>query len=240
MQPMRDPYYKPDLAMVHHLGFGFHADMCAPGVLALLEPFRGGRVLEIGCGSGLLTKYLVDAGHSVIATDASPAMLDIARDYVPGAASFELLTLPDDPIPQVDAIVSIGHPISYLDTEEAIWRALEHIAKASSVFALDICDLEWGTHRIDQKDLAIVKDDWALITRFSQPPPNKYVREMTTFLKNDDGSWKRSDERHDNVLVETSKIPDLLAGHGVTATIEASFGSEELPAGLKVVVGRRS
>ena len=75
------PYYRRDLALVHHLGFGFHADACAPGLLALLEPIRasGGVVLEVGCGSGLLTKYLVDAGHRVIATDASPAMLDLAR-----------------------------------------------------------------------------------------------------------------------------------------------------------------
>jgi hypothetical protein len=36
---------------VHHLGFGFHADATAPGILALLEPVRGGFVLELGCGS---------------------------------------------------------------------------------------------------------------------------------------------------------------------------------------------
>ena len=30
------PYYRTDLARVHHLGFGFHADACARGVLALL------------------------------------------------------------------------------------------------------------------------------------------------------------------------------------------------------------
>ena len=31
-------YYRTDLALVHHLGFGSHADACAPGILALLEP----------------------------------------------------------------------------------------------------------------------------------------------------------------------------------------------------------
>lgn len=77
------PYYRRDLALVHHLGFGFHADDCAPGILELLQPVRerDGLVAELGCGSGLLTRYLVDAGHRVIATDASPAMLDLARTY---------------------------------------------------------------------------------------------------------------------------------------------------------------
>ena len=67
-----DPYYRRDLALIHHIGFGFHAEDCAPGVLELLEPVRerDGLVVELGCGSGLLTRYLVDAGHRVIATDA--------------------------------------------------------------------------------------------------------------------------------------------------------------------------
>ncbi len=66
------PYYRPDLARIHHEAFGFHADAVAPGILRLLEPVRerGGLVLEIGCGSGLLTKYLVEGGHRVHATDA--------------------------------------------------------------------------------------------------------------------------------------------------------------------------
>ena len=132
---MRKPYYEHDLALVHHLGFGFHADMCAPGVLALLELYRGGTILEFGCGSGLLTRYLVDAGHKVIATDASPAMLEIAQDHAAGAQEFRLLTLPDDPLPEVDAIVGIGHPISYLDSEDDIWSALIKIAQASRFFA---------------------------------------------------------------------------------------------------------
>ena len=81
VDPALAPYYRADLSLVHHLGFGFHADACAPGILALLQPVRdrGGLVVELGCGSGLLTRHLVDAGHRVMATDASPAMLTLAR-----------------------------------------------------------------------------------------------------------------------------------------------------------------
>ncbi|MGH3119238.1 MAG: class I SAM-dependent methyltransferase, partial [Gaiellales bacterium] len=72
------PYYRRDLARAHHLGFGFHAEMCAPGIIELLRPVkdRDGLVLELGCGSGLLTKELIAAGLRVVATDASPAMLE--------------------------------------------------------------------------------------------------------------------------------------------------------------------
>ena len=57
MAKAAEPYYRADLALVHHLGFGFHADDCAPGILELLGPVRerDGLVVELGCGSGLLT-----------------------------------------------------------------------------------------------------------------------------------------------------------------------------------------
>src|SRR5690349_15902456 len=114
------PYFHASLARIHHAGFGFHADAVAPGILNLLEPVRAraGVVVEIGCGSGLLTRYLVDAGHHVVATDASPAMLDLTRENVPGAAAVRQLRLPDDPVPQADAIVSVGHAVSYLDDDD--------------------------------------------------------------------------------------------------------------------------
>ena len=236
------PYYRSDLALVHDAGFGFHADRCAPGILALLEPVRqrGGLVLELGCGTGLLTRYLVDAGHRVIATDASPAMLDRARQAVPEAEELRHIVLPDDPLPQADAVVAIGHVVSYLSDEAAVARAVVAMAGAlrpGGVLAFDLCDLQWGEVRRDAPDLARVEDDWAIVTRFSLPQPNRFVREITTFVRNQDGSWRRDDERHENVLVDAERVGALLRSHGVDAVLGTSFGIEELPAGLVTVVG---
>jgi len=242
--PPIDPYYRPDLALIHHLGFGFHADLCAPGVLVLLEPVRssGGLVLELGCGSGLLTRYLVEAGHRVLATDASPAMLELARESAPGAEEIRLLALPDDHLPECDAIVSIGHVLSYLPDEAALDRALLAAGRAlrpGGVLALDLCDLRWGEARRDAPSSSRVEDEWAIVTRFDLPSPSRFVREISTFLRNDDGTWRRDDERHENVLVDTSRVPALLSTVGVEAEVRASFGSEQLPEGLVVICGRR-
>jgi SAM-dependent methyltransferase len=244
MPPPRPPYYRPDLALVHHLGFGFHADACAPGILALLEPVRerGGLVLEVGCGSGLLTRHLVDAGHRVIATDASPAMVDLAREYAAGAEDVRVLVLPDDPLPAADAVVSVGHVVSYLDDQAAVERALVAIAAAvrpGGLFAVDICDLEWGTARQGASNYSRVEEDWAIVSAFSTPSPDRFVREIATFLRNDDGSWRRDDERHENVLLDTAPIPDMLQPHGLDVAVGSSFGSEALPTGLRALVGRR-
>jgi SAM-dependent methyltransferase len=242
--PPADPYYRPDLALVHHQGFAFHAAACAPGILELLEPVRErrGLVVEIGCGSGLLTGELVGAGHRVVATDASPAMLELARLGVTGAEAIRRVTLPDDPLPEADAIVGVGHALNYLPDAGAIDRALGAMARAlrpGGVLALDICDLEYGRHRREAPNLGRVEEDWAIVTRFATPTPDVFIREMTTFVRLDDGSWRRDDERHDNVLVDTARIPGLLAAEGLEAEVMTAFGAEELPVGLRTIIGRR-
>ena len=180
-------YYRRDLALVHHRGFGFHAHACAPGILALLEPVRSraGIVLELGCGSGLLTRELTAAGHRVIATDASPAMLEMARSYAPAAEDIRTLVLPGDPLPPADAVVSVGHVLSYLPDEPAIGQALTAIARAlrpGGLFAIDICDLEYGQARRGAPNASRAEDDWAIIARFSLPEPDRFVRQITTFV----------------------------------------------------------
>jgi SAM-dependent methyltransferase len=200
-------------------------------------------VVEVGCGSGLLTAYLVDAGLKVVATDASEAMLNLARSHVSGATEIRRLTLPGDPIPSADAIVGVGHALNYLDEESLVEAALVAIAtslRPGGIIAIDLCDLEWGTVRANQPPMIRRTEDWVLITEFSVPDPSRYVRIMTTFIRREDGTWRRDDERHDNVLLDTSKVPELLARYGVEATVSASFGDEQLPAGLVAVVGRKT
>lgn len=239
------PYYRRDLALVHHLGFDFHANSVAPAILKLLAPVRekDGLVVELGCGSGHLTRHLVEAGHRVIATDASLAMLELANEVAAGVQEIRLLTMPDDPIPAADAIVSVGHPISYLPDAAAIDRALIAMAEAlnpDGVMAIDICDLEWGRARADEPNLGRAGEDWAIVTEFSLPTPDRYVRQMAIFIRNEDGSWRRDDERHDNVLIDTALIPELLASHGVNAAVGGSFGDERLPTGLRTVIGHKA
>lgn len=237
-------YYRSTLAQVHHLGFWRHATACAPGVLALLEPIRRaeGLVVELGCGSGLLTRFLVEAGHSVLATDASPAMLELTAEHAPGVADLQQLVLPRDPIPPCDAIVSVGHVLSYLPTEVAIDEALANAARAlrpGGLIAFDIADLEWGGARLGEPAHARVGEDWAVIVTYEQPRPDLFVRNITAFVARGDGAWQRDDERHENVLVDSRGLPARLQSLGVDARLTESFGDETLPTGLCVVIGRR-
>jgi SAM-dependent methyltransferase len=231
--------------LVHDRGFGFLAEACAPGILEFLAPVRagGGVVLELGCGSGLLTRELVAAGHRVIATDASSAMLELARERLGDTmVNIQRLTLPDDPLPEADAIVTVGHPINYLPDANAIDRAIVAMARAlrpGGLIAFDVCDLEWGRLRQGAPNYGGAEPDWAMITKFSMPSPDRFVRDITTFVPDGDGAWRRDFERHENVLVDTARIPGLLGANGVEARVESSFGAETLLPGLRAVKGHR-
>lgn len=78
---------------------GFVPALGAP-VVALLDPQPGERILDLGCGDGVLTEQLTAAGASVLGIDADAAMLaaasarglDVARidgQNLPFAAEFD-------------------------------------------------------------------------------------------------------------------------------------------------------
>jgi trans-aconitate methyltransferase len=56
----------------------FVSDLGVP-VVDLLAPKPGERILDLGCGDGVLTKRLVDLGCEVVAIDSSKAQVDGAR-----------------------------------------------------------------------------------------------------------------------------------------------------------------
>ena len=56
---------------------------------------------------------------------------------------------------------------------------------------------------------------WRTATRRHLPPRRTFLRHITVFIRNDDGSRRRDDERHGNVLIDTVRGPELLAGEGV-------------------------
>src|SRR5579862_761228 len=49
------------------------------GVVELLAPKSGERILDLGCGDGVLTKKLLDFGCQVVGVDASPEFIVAAR-----------------------------------------------------------------------------------------------------------------------------------------------------------------
>lgn len=58
----------------------YHAKVVLPNVLRVVEPKKGIQILEIGCGEGYFSRELAKAGASVVASDISPELIDIAKE----------------------------------------------------------------------------------------------------------------------------------------------------------------
>jgi SAM-dependent methyltransferase len=57
----------------------FHEEFNFPAFLELLPP-SGRATLDLGCGEGRVGAELVDRGYRVIGVDASPRMVELARE----------------------------------------------------------------------------------------------------------------------------------------------------------------
>lgn len=57
---------------------GYISDLGLP-VVELLNPVEGERILDVGCGDGVLTEKIISSGCQVVGIDASPDMVEAAR-----------------------------------------------------------------------------------------------------------------------------------------------------------------
>ena len=102
----------------------FVTDLGAP-LIALLVPKAGERILDMGCGDGILTKQLMDIGCEVLGVDASPAMVEAARTLGVQAQVMDGHALPFHE--QFDAVFSNAALHWMLEPDEVlrrIWSAL--------------------------------------------------------------------------------------------------------------------
>lgn len=64
-----------------------------PATLSLLPDVGNRRVLDAGCGPGVYSEWLTERGAEVVAVDASPKMVELARRRLGGAAEVRLADL---------------------------------------------------------------------------------------------------------------------------------------------------
>lgn len=62
-------------------GSNYHRQVVIPAVLDLLAPREGERILDIGCGPGVLAPHIASAGALYTGIDKSRRLIDVARRH---------------------------------------------------------------------------------------------------------------------------------------------------------------
>ncbi len=110
--------YRDDLAFIHDAGFGHVAQNAATELLKELARKRKSaqaslRVVDLGCGSGILAEAVSAAGYKVLGFDLSDAMLALAAKRAP-QAEFRRQSFLSAEIPPCLAVTAVGEVFNYL------------------------------------------------------------------------------------------------------------------------------
>lgn len=170
----------PRLARVYDLFDSDRSDLDA--YVAMVERFGARRVLDVGCGTGVLALLLAERGLEVIGVDPASASIEVARAK-PGAGSVRFL-LGDATTPpplQVDLVTMTGNVAQVFLTDEDWAAALVGIHSALRPGGRLVFESrdparrvweewvgDWATQRVLAPGIGVV-ESWERVTRVDGP-----------------------------------------------------------------------
>ncbi len=104
-------------------------------VLELLAPAQGERILDLGCGDGVLTEKIAAAGATVVAVDAAPDMVAAAR-----ARGLDARVLPGQSLDfahEFDAVFS-NAALHWMRPPEAVLAGVHRALKPGGRFVAEM------------------------------------------------------------------------------------------------------
>ncbi len=198
-----------------------------------------GLVLDLGCGTGSMTRLLAGAGYDMIGADSSPEMLEIARAKTPEDEAARILYLMQDMrsfelYGTVRAVVSVCDSLNYVTEEEdllQVFRLVNNYLDPGGVFLFDVNTLYKYETLIGDRTIAEAREDCSFIWENSWYPAeriNEY--DLTLFVREEQDRFRRYTETHFQKAWTAEQIRKLLktAGFG---TIQVFDGYSAAPAG---------
>jgi SAM-dependent methyltransferase len=239
--------YRADLAYIHDRGYGgLAADAAARLIdeLAVAAP-RGGTVVDLGCGSGILAAALSDAGYHVLGIDMSEAMVALARTRAP-KAEFRAGSFVSADLPRCVAVTAIGEVLNYAvdpangDGARAdLFRKVYRSLVSGGVFLFDIAGLERAGVHAPQRTHA-EGPDWAVLAETTVDPDTRVLTRRITSFRQVGTLFRRDTEVHSLVLMDPGAVQQALRDEGFEVQVIPRYKTVPLPAGAVALVARKA
>jgi SAM-dependent methyltransferase len=238
--------YREDLAAIHDAGYGGLAQAAAA---VLLDALRrrcadGGLVIDLGCGSSILSGQVAAAGFDVLGIDLSPAMIDLARRRVP-AGRFRVGSLLTAEIPPCVAVAAVGECVNYTFDSgnnrpalEALFRRVHGALRPGGLLLFDAA----GPGRVPgggPRQGHAEGDGWAvLVTTEEDDRAGILTRRITSFRRVGE-LYRRDPEVHRLRLIRRPEVLEPLRALGFRVRTLRAYGDLRLPPGLVGFLARK-
>ena len=204
------------------------------------DGIRDGLVLDLGCGTGTVTRLLAEKGYDMIGVDSSEAMLNIALEKEAENRQ-NILYLEQDMrefelYGTVRAVVCICDSLNYLLEEEQIletFRLVNNYLDPGGLFILDFNTVYKYETVLGDTTIAENREDCAFIwENFYDPQDGINEYDLTVFVRERDGReegeeegglFRRFSETHCQKGYEAAQIVRLIeeSGLGVEDMLDA-------------------
>lgn len=238
--------YGEDVAYIHDQGFLDFARHAAPGLLKIFSQcgVLEGRVVDLGCGSGLWAAELVRAGYDVLGIDQSAAMIAMSRKRAP-QGTFRRGSFLTVKLPRCDAVTALGEVFNYLfdgnvgmRTLSCVFSRVYDALRPGGAFVFDVA----GPGRLGGKapfHRHWEGDDWAILADANENAARRELtRRMTSFRKVG-RHYRRSEEVHRLRLYKASELARELRRVGFRVRILRGYGELRFKPGWSGFVARK-
>lgn len=239
-------FYQEDLAYIHDVGHADFALRSTPGILDMLREngVSDGLVVDLGCGSGLWARELLQEGYRVLGIDISEAMVEISRRKAPGA-EFRVGSLFEAPLPPCDAVTAISEVLNYLFDPENEERGLERLfgrvheaLRPGGVFVFDVL----GPGQVPPGTTSrgwSAGEDWAVLNEKAEDRERgTMTRRIVSFRKVGE-HYRRDGEVHRVRLYDPGEVEGSLGRAGFEVTTLGAYGDYPLGQNHAAFVARR-
>lgn len=226
--------YQEDLAYVHDVGFTTFIKESAPAILKLMKDhgIKQGQVVDLGCGSGVWAKQLIDEGYQILGIDISPEMIAIAKKRAP-QADLRVGSFLEIDLPRCSVITALSEIFNYLFDESNnlarltdFFRKVYQALEPNGLFIFDVAE-PGRIGKINQKNF--MTDDWAMLVNYSEDSKTSlFTREITLFRKIND-LYRRSHETHRLQLYKGSQLATILRKIGFRVKLVRGYGKYRFP-----------
>lgn len=183
------------------------------------------RILDVGCGTGIVADHFLQAGYEVTGIDRSPAMLARARARLGDAPELREADAADFAVDeQFHVAVSTYDIPNHLDDLDRVADYLGCVYRALSpggLFAFDIATVE-GLRGMNKVQIRDTEEAILLFRGALNEAAGVGFYRISGVLRADDGRYDRFETTMTNIVVPIERTLEMMATLGWTDTYLAA------------------